>query len=200
MQNGQINSPESDPKTAPLGHISAPLRPLAVPIESLTLDPANVRTHSPRNLEVIRGSLARFGQQTPIVMDKSGVVRKGNGTLQAARELGWKFIAAVTSDLEGVDLTGYAIADNRSGDPEVGSVFDQQALADTLAALAQDGFDVISTGFSEDEVAAIIAQQNGIPSDAAGRPLDDAALAADVKTVQWQPDSAKESSRRPASD
>lgn len=184
MQNDPINSPESGPKSLDLGHISAPLRALAVPIESLTLDPANVRTHSPRNIEVIRGSLVRFGQQTPIVVDKGGVVRKGNGTLTAAKELGWKFIAAVTSDLEGVDLTGYAIADNRSGDPDVGSTFDQQALADTLAALAQDGFDTLTTGFTETEIADLIAQQNGIPAGAAGRSLDDAALAADVKTVQ----------------
>jgi hypothetical protein len=40
-------------------------RPLAikrVPIASLQLDPANARSHGEHNLDVIRGSLTRFGQ------------------------------------------------------------------------------------------------------------------------------------------
>ena len=45
-----------------------------VNINSVTLDPANVRRHSDRNLEVIKGSLARFGQQKPIVVGTDGVV------------------------------------------------------------------------------------------------------------------------------
>ncbi len=36
-----------------------------VPLGSLHLDPANARTHGERNLEAIKGSLARFGLQKP---------------------------------------------------------------------------------------------------------------------------------------
>ena len=50
-------------------------------IADLSADPANARKHSERNIESIMASLRRFGQQKPIVVDKSGVVRAGNGTL-----------------------------------------------------------------------------------------------------------------------
>jgi heterodisulfide reductase subunit B len=38
-----------------LTHIAEPLRHLAVPVESLTLDPANARKHDQRNLDPIKG-------------------------------------------------------------------------------------------------------------------------------------------------
>lgn len=164
-----------------LSYIAAGIRAHAVLIDSVTPDPANVRLHSPRNLDTIRGSLARFRQQTPIVIDGNRVIRKGNGTYAAAKALGWSHIAAVVSDLEGTELVGYAVADNRSGDPEVGSTFDQQALADVLAALqSEQGFDATATGFTLDEIAALIQQQNELPADASGKPLDES-IAADVK-------------------
>jgi len=41
----------------------------SLPITDLHLDPANARRHSQRNLDAIMSSLARFGQQKPIVID-----------------------------------------------------------------------------------------------------------------------------------
>src|SRR5690349_3239073 len=101
-----------------------------VEITSLSSDPANVRRHSERNLETIKASLRRFGQQRPIVVDSSGIVRAGNGTLAAAQSLGWTHIKIIRTNLAGSEATAYAIADNRAGDPEVGSTFDPQALAE----------------------------------------------------------------------
>jgi hypothetical protein len=56
-----------------------------VEVSTLLNDPANVRKHNERNLESIKASLARFGQQKPIVVGRDGVVIAGNGTLAAAR-------------------------------------------------------------------------------------------------------------------
>lgn len=61
-----------------------------VTVASLLFDPANVRKHGERNLDAIKASLARFGQQKPIVVDGDGIVRAGNGTLIAAEQLGRK--------------------------------------------------------------------------------------------------------------
>jgi ParB-like chromosome segregation protein Spo0J len=106
-------------------------------ISSLSADPANARRHPERNLDQIKASLRRFGQQKPIVVDANNVVRAGNGTLAAAKSLGWKTIAAVRSELAKTELTAYAITDNRSAelaewdheilsltlsDPEIGDV------------------------------------------------------------------------------
>ena len=73
-------------------------------IESLLPDPSNVRRHDQRNIDTIKASLAKFGQQKPIVVGHDGVVIAGNGTMQAAQELGWESIEIVRSDLAGVEL------------------------------------------------------------------------------------------------
>ena len=68
-----------------------------VPLDSIHPDPANVRLHDERNLESIRGSLARFDQQKPVVVDHAGVIRAGNGTYLAAKALGWETIQVVVT-------------------------------------------------------------------------------------------------------
>jgi hypothetical protein len=49
-----------------------------VEISTLSSDPANVRRHSARNVEAVKASLRRFGQQIPLVVDAQNVVRVGN--------------------------------------------------------------------------------------------------------------------------
>ena len=127
----------------------------SVPIGSIHPDPANARMHSERNIEAIKGSLARFGQQKPIVVDGDGVVRAGNGTLQAARDLGWEEISVVRSDLVGAEMTAFAIADNRAA--ELAS-WDLDVLARTMVAL--DEMEEIGhqdAGFTEDEMTNLLA-------------------------------------------
>jgi len=87
-----------------------------IDITQLSSDPANARKHSQRNIEAIASSLRRFGQQKPIVVDKSNVVRAGNGTLEAARHLGWDQIDVVFTNLESSEATAFAIADNRTAE------------------------------------------------------------------------------------
>jgi ParB-like chromosome segregation protein Spo0J len=124
-----------------------------VPIDSLSFDPANVRKHPERNLATIKASLLRFGQQKPIVVDASGVVRAGNGTLAAAKALGWKEIAIVRSSLTGSDATAYAIADNRTAEL---AEWDDDALAQTLAALQIEDEELAkATGFDDSELASL---------------------------------------------
>jgi site-specific DNA-methyltransferase (adenine-specific) len=127
-----------------------------VPIDSISEDPANVRTHPDPNLEAIKGSLRRFGQQKPIVVDKDGVVRAGNGTLKAARALGWPEIQIVRSALAGVDLTAYAIADNRSGEL---AEWDYEGLADILRALKGEDFPIEELGWAPHELEPLLAAE-----------------------------------------
>lgn len=93
------------------------LESLLVPIDSIVEDPVNTRGHDERNLEAIGYSLKRFGQRSPIVVQKEGMrVRAGNGSLRAAKALGWTHIAAIVVDESDVESTIYSIADNRSSD------------------------------------------------------------------------------------
>src|SRR5262249_46324156 len=81
VAQGQRSVPRSPPP------MPTELTVKRVPIDSVHPDPANVRLHDERNLEAIKSSLARFGQQKPIVVDRQGVVRAGNGTHAAAKAL-----------------------------------------------------------------------------------------------------------------
>ena len=115
-------------------------------IKDLKLDPENVRIHDERNIHAIKASLEKFGQQKPIVVDKDNMVIAGNGTLVAAKKLGWKKIAVVETELQGVDLVAYGIADNRTGEL---AVWDEAKLLEIMNMLQVDEtIDEVVTGFS----------------------------------------------------
>lgn len=122
-------------------------------ISSLIPDPSNVRKHSKKNLDTIKGSLAKFGQQKPIVISKDNIVIAGNGTLEAAKALKWEKIGVIRSDLIGTQATAYAIADNRATD--LGE-FDNEALAQTLKSLQDIEFDLDSIGFDEKDLDKLL--------------------------------------------
>ncbi len=119
-----------------------------VAINELSLDPANVRKHDRRNLDAIKASLRKFGQQKPLVVDAKGIVLAGNGTLTAARELGWTEIEITRSSLSGVDATAFAIADNRSAELAEW----EDSLADVLKSLADADVDLGALGFTPKEI------------------------------------------------
>ena len=110
-------------------------------ISELKNDPANARKHSPRNLKAIRDSLNVFEQQKPIVVDSRGVVIAGNGTLQAARELGWEEIAVVVTDLDPAHAQAFGIADNRTAEL---AEWDTDVLGQLLEGMDSDLADILS--------------------------------------------------------
>lgn len=124
-----------------------------VAIESIAKDPANVRNHSPRNIEAIKASLARFGQQKPIVIDADGKVLAGNGTLQAAIDLGWKTIHVTRSSLQGTEATAFAIADNRTAEL---AEWDYPALTQVFEDLQGIGFDLKEIGWEPHETEPLL--------------------------------------------
>ena len=143
-----------------LDHIETSLRPLAVPIDQVQGDPANARTHPERNLAIIKASLTGFGQQKPIVIDAKGICLAGNGTLLAARALGWTHIAVTRSGLSGAQAHAYSIADNRASDT---SQWDDQTLAQHLARLQNDQtVNHALTGFDDAEIEQFIGAAMGL--------------------------------------
>lgn len=124
-----------------------------VSIDKLLLDPANARKHGKKNLDSIKGSLAKFGQQKPIVVNADNVIVAGNGTLQAAKELGWKEINIVRTDLKGSDITAFGIADNRTSEL---AEWDDDVLKELLEGLKAEDFDLSAIGFDDDEFAEMM--------------------------------------------
>lgn len=159
-----------------------------VSISSLSNDPANVRKHNDRNIETVIASLRRFGQQKPIVVDSSSVVRAGNGTLEAARRLGWETIDCVMSDLKGSEMTAYAIADNRTAEL---AEWDDEALAATLEGLQFDDEALLAAaGFDEDELAELmkdIELKDEQGSGGEGGGLDDDTYTSKIVAPVYEP-------------
>lgn len=120
-----------------------------VPIELLHFDPSNARKHDEKNISSIKASLAKFGQQTPIVVDQDNIVLAGNGRLEAAKALGWSEIEVVRSDLKGPEAIAYAIADNRTSD--LGD-WDNETLGAHLQGLREDGWELEELGFELDDL------------------------------------------------
>lgn len=117
-------------------------------------DPQNCRRHGERNLAAIRASLERFGQQKPIVVTPDNVVLAGNGTLRAARALGWSHVDVIRSGLDGMERVAYSIADNRTAEL---AEWDEAGLAQALAALQNDqSIDELVTGFDAKEIQQAI--------------------------------------------
>lgn len=116
-----------------------------VPISSLILDPENARKHSKRNLEAIAGSLSTFGQRRPLVV-WDGIVIAGNGTLEAAKSLGWDKIeiTRVPPDWTHEQARAYALADNRTAEL---ADWDHEILADQLIELDSVGYEISDWGF-----------------------------------------------------
>lgn len=132
-------------------------------IDDLELDPANARKHDDKNLKAIAESLSQFGQRKPIVVWGMRVIA-GNGTLVAARSLGWKeiLVAKVPVDWDEQRVMAYALADNRSAEL---AVWDEQVLTDQLKQLELADWDVEALGFDvevepeqviEDEIPDVV--------------------------------------------
>lgn len=125
-----------------------------VSVSDLHADPANVRKHDQRNVDTIKASLVRFGQQKPIVVSKDGVVVAGNGLLEAAKAIGWEKVSVVRTGLKGSEATAYAIADNRTAEL---AEWDDDGLAGMLNGLATEDADLLAAaGFTDEELQKLM--------------------------------------------
>lgn len=130
-------------------------------VADLSNDPANARKHNEANIAAIVASLRRFGQQKPIVIDSNNVVRAGNGTLEAARQLGWDSIQCVVTSLKGSDAIAYAIADNRTAEL---AEWDEGILGAQLNGLLSESEEIaLAAGFTAEEIEAMVALSEGDP-------------------------------------
>jgi ParB-like chromosome segregation protein Spo0J len=137
------------------------MKTVTMKVSDLSQDPANARKHDDKNINSIVASLRRFGQQKPIVVDASNVVRAGNGTLEAAKRLGWDSIECVKTSLKGSDAIAYGIADNRTAEL---AEWDSGILAAQLSGLLTDDEELANAaGFSAEEIEAMLEKLSDEP-------------------------------------
>jgi DNA modification methylase len=110
-------------------------------IADLTFDPRNARKRTPRSSGMIERSLQDVGAARSIVIDENGVILAGNGTVEAAGQIGIERVRVVEADgneIIAVRRTGLtdqqkvalALFDNRTSEL---AEWDTEVLADLNA-------------------------------------------------------------------
>jgi len=141
----------------------------------------NPRTHSPAQIEQIARSITAFGWTNPLLVDEAGVIIAGHGRLEAARKLGMAEVPTITlTGLSADQKRALVIADNQLA---LNAGWDAELLALELGELGAAGFDVGLIGFSDDELAAILADRTeGLtdPDDVPETPAEPVSMLGDV--------------------
>jgi hypothetical protein len=124
------------------------------PIEKLVPYAKNSRTHSEEQVAQIAASIKEWGFTTAVLVDESGSIIAGHGRVMAARKLGMASLPVmVAAGWTDAQKRAYVIADNKLA---LNAGWDNELLALELGELDGLGFDVELTGFSDEEIKALM--------------------------------------------
>ena len=131
-----------------------PMDVVDLPLEQIIPYARNPRRNE-QAIATVAASIQEFGWRQPIVVDEAMVVLAGHTRLEAARKLGFKTAPVhVAKGLTASQARAFRIMDNRSGE---NAEWDKVLLNLELADLLEADFDLGLTGFTEDEVNALMS-------------------------------------------
>lgn len=114
-------------------------------------------------MDAIKGSLTKFGQVEPLVVQQSTkVVIGGNGRLAAMREMGWSEVDIIEVNLDPIQAKALALALNRSSEL---AAWDTDVLSETLKDLLDENFDIEKIGFDDSFIKQEEKQFQGDPDE-----------------------------------
>lgn len=109
----------------------------------------NSRTHSDAQVTKIAASIKEFGFLNPVIVDKENGIVAGHGRVMAAKKLGMTEVPVIQADhLTDAQRRAYVIADNRLA---LDAGWDYEMLLVEFTDLQDAGFDIMLTGFTDDE-------------------------------------------------
>ncbi len=115
----------------------------------------NSRTHSDVQVAQIAASIREFGFTNPVLLDEANGIIAGHGRVLAARKLGMQDVPAIRlAHLTEAQKRAYVIADNKLA---LNAGWDEELLRLELKDLQDLNFDVALTGFSTEELDALMA-------------------------------------------
>ena len=121
-------------------------------IEALRPDPANPRSHSPKQIRQLARSIGTFGFNVPILVDRTLRIVAGHGRLLAAQDLGWREVPTILLDhLSETEARAFMIADNRLAES---AAWNNTLLTEQLKEISLDApdFAIETTGFELSEI------------------------------------------------
>lgn len=114
----------------------------------------NSRTHSEAQIAQIAASIKEWGFTSAVLVDPEGGIIAGHGRVMGARKLGIKEVPVMVAEgWTDAQKRAYVIADNKLA---MNAGWDDEMLRLELAELGSIGFDVELTGFSDEELMAMI--------------------------------------------
>lgn len=126
-----------------------------VKLDALIPYARNSRTHSDAQVAQIAASIKEFGFTNPVLIDETGSIIAGHGRVMAARKLAITDVPSIRlTHLTEAQKKAYVIADNKLA---LNAGWDDEMLAVELTDLKDMGFDLDLTGFSTDEIEALLA-------------------------------------------
>jgi ParB-like chromosome segregation protein Spo0J len=128
-------------------------------IESITPYPQNPRKNQTA-VDAVARSIRDYGFRVPIILDKDGVIIAGHTRLLAAKQLGMTEVPVhVAHELTPEQAKALRIADNRLHEL---STWDTDLLPVELAELKDLGIDLLTLGWSSEELAEIMAPPGNV--------------------------------------
>jgi DNA modification methylase len=114
----------------------------------------NARVHSEEQILQIASSIKEFGFNNPVLIDKGNGIIAGHGRVYAARKLGLEEIPVIRIEhLSKAQKKAFIIADNKLA---LNAGWDNEMLALELGELGDAGFDLELTGFTDEEIKALM--------------------------------------------
>jgi site-specific DNA-methyltransferase (adenine-specific) len=115
----------------------------------------NARTHSDEQVGQIAASIKEWGWTTPVLVDEEGGIIAGHGRTLAAQKLGMAEVPVmVAKGWSEAKKRAYVLADNKLA---LNAGWDNEMLALELGELGDLGFDLDLTGFTPEEISALVA-------------------------------------------
>jgi hypothetical protein len=129
------------------------------PIDRLRPYERNPRTHSEAQADQIAASMVEFGWTNPILVDENAGILAGHGRLLAARKLGLAEVPVIRFEhLSEAQKRAYLIADNQLA---LQAGWSEELLAQELAWLRDESFDLDLVGFDASELERLLALADG---------------------------------------
>ena len=114
----------------------------------------NARTHSDEQVGQIAASIKEWGWTTPVLVDETGSIIAGHGRTLAAQRLQMAEVPVmVAKGWSDAKKRAYVLADNKLA---LNAGWDNEMLALELGEIGDLGFDLDLTGFTADEIAALM--------------------------------------------
>ncbi len=123
-------------------------------VSSLIPYARNSRTHSEEQVTQIAASIREFGFTNPVLIDSNGTIIAGHGRVMAAKKVGLTEVPCIRlQHLSESQIRAYVIADNKLA---LNAGWDDETLKAELLTLQEEGFNTDLTGFSDDELNALL--------------------------------------------